>query len=248
MLVAASTRHRPRLTRAERSRTAADPEPCLAHGPCVNASHIANMGPHMGMLLLRRPGQSVARRGGAGVALSRRGRGARRHERRGHTRAHAQGAGRGAAVRQVSSCAAGQLPGGNDGQLQGCPAARSRPPQAAQQAHAASMAMLSSARPTPAGFMGRFCSGRTCLLYAVLPCSGRRLIYTLREYPNTEDFVYLRRLDRNPSEYDPYALEVRTSGPAVRGTERSSPHAGRVPCGWLAASWPPSRPCGGREC
>jgi hypothetical protein len=35
-----------------------------------------------------------------------------------------------------------------------------------------------------------------------------RLIYTLREYPNTEDFVYLRRMDRNPSEYDPYALEV----------------------------------------
>jgi dynein heavy chain, axonemal len=37
------------------------------------------------------------------------------------------------------------------------------------------------------------------------PC---RLIYTLREYPNTEDFVYLKRMDRNPSEYDPYALEV----------------------------------------
>ncbi len=36
----------------------------------------------------------------------------------------------------------------------------------------------------------------------------RRLIYTLREYPSTEDFVYLRRMDRNPSEYDPYALEV----------------------------------------
>lgn len=35
-----------------------------------------------------------------------------------------------------------------------------------------------------------------------------RLIYTLREYPNTEDFVYLKRMDRNPSEYDPYALEV----------------------------------------
>ncbi|KAG2448089.1 hypothetical protein HYH02_007114 [Chlamydomonas schloesseri] len=35
-----------------------------------------------------------------------------------------------------------------------------------------------------------------------------KLIYTLREYPNTEDFVYLRRMDRNPSEYDPYALEV----------------------------------------
>lgn len=51
-----------------------------------------------------------------------------------------------------------------------------------------------------------------------LPCSSqkhgtlnathRRLMYTLREYPNTEDFVYLRRMDRNPSEYDPYALEV----------------------------------------
>ncbi|KAJ9531588.1 hypothetical protein QJQ45_014947, partial [Haematococcus lacustris] len=35
-----------------------------------------------------------------------------------------------------------------------------------------------------------------------------KLIYTLREYPNTEDFVYLRRMDRNPSQYDPYALEV----------------------------------------
>lgn len=38
--------------------------------------------------------------------------------------------------------------------------------------------------------------------------SARRLIYTLRQYPNTEDFVYLRRLDRNPSDYNPYALEV----------------------------------------
>ncbi len=35
-----------------------------------------------------------------------------------------------------------------------------------------------------------------------------RLMYTLREYPSTEDFVYLQRMDRNPSEYDPYALEV----------------------------------------
>eukprot|EP00873_Tetraselmis_striata_P045243 jgi/Tetstr1/465507/TSEL_010176.t1 len=34
------------------------------------------------------------------------------------------------------------------------------------------------------------------------------LIYTLRQYPNTEDFVYLRRLDRKPSDYNPYALEV----------------------------------------
>lgn len=35
-----------------------------------------------------------------------------------------------------------------------------------------------------------------------------RLIHTLREYPNTEDFVYLRRMERNPSEYDPYALAL----------------------------------------
>jgi len=35
-----------------------------------------------------------------------------------------------------------------------------------------------------------------------------RLIYTLREYPNTEDFVYLNRLNYNPNEYDPYSLEV----------------------------------------
>lgn len=47
-----------------------------------------------------------------------------------------------------------------------------------------------------------------------------RLIYTLREYPNTEDFVYLRRMDRNPSEYDPYALEVRT------GSQQPSRQAG----------------------
>lgn len=35
-----------------------------------------------------------------------------------------------------------------------------------------------------------------------------RLIQTLREYPNTQDFLYLRRIDRNPSEYNPYALQV----------------------------------------
>lgn len=50
----------------------------------------------------------------------------------------------------------------------------------------------------------------TCCLLRAAP-TVRRLIYTLREYPNTEDFVYLRRMDRNPSEYDPYALEVRTA-------------------------------------
>ena len=47
------------------------------------------------------------------------------------------------------------------------------------------------------------------MLTLASPVAPHRLIYTLREYPNTEDFVYLRRLDRNPSEYDPYALEVR---------------------------------------
>ncbi|MEW5314024.1 MAG: hypothetical protein WDW38_005552 [Sanguina aurantia] len=35
-----------------------------------------------------------------------------------------------------------------------------------------------------------------------------KLIHTLREYPNTEDFVYLRRMERVPSEYDPYALAL----------------------------------------
>jgi len=35
-----------------------------------------------------------------------------------------------------------------------------------------------------------------------------KLIYTLREYPNTEDFVYLNRMNSNPYEYDPYSLEV----------------------------------------
>lgn len=38
-----------------------------------------------------------------------------------------------------------------------------------------------------------------------LPC---RLIYTLREYPTTEDFVYLRRFQRYPADCNPYALEV----------------------------------------
>ncbi|KAG1670781.1 hypothetical protein FOA52_014009, partial [Chlamydomonas sp. UWO 241] len=35
-----------------------------------------------------------------------------------------------------------------------------------------------------------------------------KLIHTLREYPTTEDFAYLRRLDAKASVYDPYALEV----------------------------------------
>jgi hypothetical protein len=35
-----------------------------------------------------------------------------------------------------------------------------------------------------------------------------RLIQTLRDYPNTKDFVYLRRIDRSPTEYNPYALRV----------------------------------------
>jgi len=30
----------------------------------------------------------------------------------------------------------------------------------------------------------------------------------LREYPNTEDFVYLNRINSSPNEYDPYSLEV----------------------------------------
>ncbi len=39
----------------------------------------------------------------------------------------------------------------------------------------------------------------------VVPC---RLIFTLREYPTTEDFVYLRRFKRWPADCNPYALEV----------------------------------------
>jgi dynein heavy chain len=35
-----------------------------------------------------------------------------------------------------------------------------------------------------------------------------RLIFTLREYPTTEDFVYLRRFTRWPADCNPYALEV----------------------------------------
>lgn len=35
-----------------------------------------------------------------------------------------------------------------------------------------------------------------------------KLIQTLRDYPTTEDFVYLKRMDQNPSVYDPYALDV----------------------------------------
>jgi dynein heavy chain len=38
--------------------------------------------------------------------------------------------------------------------------------------------------------------------------SQPRLIYTLREYPTTEDFVYLRRFKRYPADCNPYALEV----------------------------------------
>lgn len=35
-----------------------------------------------------------------------------------------------------------------------------------------------------------------------------KLIQTLRQFPNTDDFVYLRRADRDPSIYNPYALDV----------------------------------------
>jgi dynein heavy chain len=33
-------------------------------------------------------------------------------------------------------------------------------------------------------------------------------MYTLKEFPTTEDFVYLKCRNQNPSEYKPYALEV----------------------------------------
>lgn len=35
-----------------------------------------------------------------------------------------------------------------------------------------------------------------------------RTIESLKKFPNTKDFVYLQRVDRNPSEYNPYALKV----------------------------------------
>jgi dynein heavy chain len=33
-------------------------------------------------------------------------------------------------------------------------------------------------------------------------------MYTMREAPKAEEFVYLRRRDDDPCEYKPYALEV----------------------------------------
>ena len=35
-----------------------------------------------------------------------------------------------------------------------------------------------------------------------------RLIQSLKSHPNTKDFLYLQRFNRNPSEYNPYALRV----------------------------------------
>lgn len=40
------------------------------------------------------------------------------------------------------------------------------------------------------------------------PAVAFRLIFTLQEYPTTEDFVYLRRFKRWPADCNPYALEV----------------------------------------
>lgn len=34
------------------------------------------------------------------------------------------------------------------------------------------------------------------------------VLQSLKAHPYTEDFVYLRRFDRNPLSYQPYALEV----------------------------------------
>jgi hypothetical protein len=34
------------------------------------------------------------------------------------------------------------------------------------------------------------------------------LAYALRQYPNSTEFVYLRRLDKDPTSYNPYALDV----------------------------------------
>lgn len=48
--------------------------------------------------------------------------------------------------------------------------------------------------------------------YQTLPApahANNRLIYTLRQYPATEDFVYLRCASgRAPGDWNPYALEV----------------------------------------
>jgi hypothetical protein len=55
---------------------------------------------------------------------------------------------------------------------------------------------------------------QTCIIHHVfLACLGSaclhgRLIFTLREYPSTEDFVYLRRFQHHPADGNPYALEV----------------------------------------
>lgn len=60
-----------------------------------------------------------------------------------------------------------------------------------------------------------------------------KLISTLRLFPNTDDFVYLRRADRDPSIYNPYALDVvpftqvcchgTPSRPAMPGAPRALP-------------------------
>jgi hypothetical protein len=41
-----------------------------------------------------------------------------------------------------------------------------------------------------------------------VPFGDARLLHTLRNYPDTEDFVYLRRVKFGPANYNPYALEV----------------------------------------
>ena len=44
------------------------------------------------------------------------------------------------------------------------------------------------------------------------PCTCR-LLEQLRQHPETQDFVYLRRVISNPSLYNPYNLEVHLLPP-----------------------------------
>ncbi len=50
------------------------------------------------------------------------------------------------------------------------------------------------------------------------PCTCR-LLEQLRQHPETQDFVYLRRVISNPSLYNPYNLEVHLLPPS--GTQHA---------------------------
>lgn len=65
----------------------------------------------------------------------------------------------------------------------------------------------SMAQPVPCGLQSSL--SHPCMPVACRAIVGAcRLIFTLREYPTTEDFVYLRRFKRWPADCNPYALEV----------------------------------------